>query len=112
MRRFRVEQRVSLEYLERSALDIDKIIKREISEKMANFILENFDFAELDDYGRGDKVYTIDLLIGDYSKNDEIIKRLNDLYWRVPQSLVSEVYSIIALFKGMDLNENFKYNRE
>jgi hypothetical protein len=111
MKRLRIEQRVSLERLERSAIDIDKIIKREISEKIANFILENF-IAELDDYKRECKVYTIDLLVGDYSKNDEIIKRLNDLYRRVPENLVAEVYNMIAIFKGMDINENFKHNRK
>ena len=112
MKRLRIEQRVSLECLERSAIDIDKKIKREISEKIANFILENFNFAKLDDYKRECKVYTIDLLVGDFSKNDEIIKRLNDLYRRVPENLVAEVYNMIAIFKGMDINENFKHNRK
>ena len=67
MKRLRIEQRVSLECLERSAIDINEIIKREISKKIANFILENF-IAELDDDSGENKVYSIDLLIGDFPK--------------------------------------------
>ena len=107
MKRFRAEVIVNpRDYKHLPHVEVD------IAEKMVNFILENFKISEIADGDQGHKLYTIDLLIGDYSGNDEIIKRLTDLYWRVPQSLVSEVYSIIALFKGMDINENFKYNRK
>lgn len=68
MKRLRIEQRVSIEAIERSAIDIDEIIKREISKKIANSILENFEFAELDDDSGENKVYIIDLLIGDFPK--------------------------------------------
>lgn len=74
MKRLRIEQSVSIEAIERSAIDIDEIIKREISKKIANSILENFELAELDDDSGKNKVYVIDLLVGDYSKNVEIIK--------------------------------------
>lgn len=73
MKRLRIEQRVS-KYLERSAIDIDEIIKREISKKIANSILENFELAELDDDSGENKVYSIDLLIGDFPKMMNLLK--------------------------------------
>ena len=74
MKRLRIEQRVSIEAIERSAIDIDELIKREISKKIADSILENFEFAELDDDSGENKVYSIDLLIGDFPKMMNLLK--------------------------------------
>jgi hypothetical protein len=73
MKRLRIEQRVS-KYLERSVIDSDELIKREISKKIADSILENFELAELDDDSGDNKVYSIDLLIGDFSKMMNLLK--------------------------------------
>jgi len=73
MKRLRIEQRVSIEAIERSVIDIGEIIKREISKKIADSILENFEFAELDDDSGENKVYIIDLLVGDYSKVELVL---------------------------------------
>ncbi len=73
MKRLRIEQRVS-KYLERSVINIDELIKREISKKIADSILENFELAELDDDSGENKVYSIDLLIGDFPKMMNLLK--------------------------------------
>jgi len=74
MKRLRIEQRVSKYLVEHSVINIDELIKREISKKIADSILENFELAELDDDSGENKVYSIDLLIGDFSKMMNLLK--------------------------------------